>query len=60
MFRSLRSNLALLACCLLVACGQKGSLYLPGDPSEVQTEIPEAGNDTLPSTDEDDEPDTGS
>jgi len=21
-------------------CGQKGALYLPGDPSEIQTEIP--------------------
>ena len=25
---------------MLGACGQKGPLYLPGDPSEIQTEIP--------------------
>jgi predicted small lipoprotein YifL len=31
---------ALLLGVSLGACGQKGPLYLPGDPSEIQTEIP--------------------
>lgn len=36
------ATLIFLACAalLLGACGQKGPLYLPGDPSEIQTEIP--------------------
>lgn len=25
------------------ACGQKGPLYLPGDPSRIRTEVPEIG-----------------
>jgi predicted small lipoprotein YifL len=25
---------------LLGACGQKGPLYLPGNPSEIKTEVP--------------------
>ena len=54
----------LAACLVLVAgCGQKGPLYLPGDPSEMQTEIPEIGPDSLPGgeaadDDVDDEADT--
>lgn len=34
---------ALLAAALLLiaACGQKGALYLPGDQSEIQTELPQ-------------------
>ncbi len=49
----------LTACLLLVAgCGQKGPLYLPGDPSEIQTEIPEIEPGSLPGADEaDDESD---
>ncbi len=39
----------LTACLVLVAgCGQKGPLYLPGDPSEMQTEIPEIEPGSLP------------
>lgn len=39
----------LAACLLLLAgCGQKGPLYLPGDPSEMQTEIPEIEPGQLP------------
>jgi len=39
----------LAACLLLLAgCGQKGPLYLPGDPSEMQMEIPEIGPGSLP------------
>lgn len=26
---------------LLGGCGQKGPLYLPGNPSEIRTEVPE-------------------
>jgi len=29
-----------LSILLLAACGQKGPLYLPGNPSQIQTEIP--------------------
>jgi len=25
----------------VTGCGQKGPLYLPGDPSQIRTEIPE-------------------
>ena len=38
---ALRALAALLFSLLLVAgCGQKGALYLPGNPSTMQTEIP--------------------
>lgn len=42
--------LLLTACAapLLAACGQKGPLYLPGDPSEIQTEIPPEPADPRP------------
>ena len=30
----------LLAALSLAACGQKGPLYLPGNPSEMKTEVP--------------------
>lgn len=42
-----------LAACLflLAGCGQKGTLYLPGDPSEMQTEIPEIDPGSLPGGD---------
>jgi predicted small lipoprotein YifL len=30
----------LMAAFLLSACGQKGPLYLPGNPSEISTEVP--------------------
>ena len=29
-----------LSILLLAACGQKGPLYLPGNPSQIQTDIP--------------------
>ncbi len=31
---------ALIGFMALTACGQKGPLYLPGNPSEVQSEVP--------------------
>jgi len=40
---------------LLAGCGQKGPLFLPGDPSQIQTDIPEQGENT--GQQEDDEPD---
>ena len=36
-----RLLLAAGAALVLAACGQKGPLYLPGDPSEIRTEIPQ-------------------
>ncbi|MGH8194989.1 MAG: LPS translocon maturation chaperone LptM [Woeseiaceae bacterium] len=35
-----RSVAAVLWLMLATACGQKGPLYLPGDPQEEQIEIP--------------------
>lgn len=32
--------LAAWASLLAAGCGQKGPLYLPGDPTSIQTEIP--------------------
>lgn len=32
--------LAVGALLLISACGQKGPLFLPGDPSEIRTEVP--------------------
>ena len=29
------------------ACGQKGALFLPGDQSEMQTELPEVDRESL-------------
>jgi len=36
------------------ACGQKGPLYLPGNPSEVQTQVP---NQNAPQDESDEESD---
>lgn len=53
----MRNKLSIFAIALsglfaLAGCGQKGPLFLPGDPSEIQTEIPRQ----VPATeDEDDE-----
>lgn len=30
----------LLALLFAAGCGQKGPLYLPGDPSEIKTDVP--------------------
>lgn len=45
----------LLAVLLCAGCGQKGPLYLPGDPSEVRTEIPEIEREELPPAEDDDD-----
>ena len=51
MKRLLAWSLAIAAAYLISACGQSGPLYLPGNPSEIQT----AGADT----DEEEEKKTG-
>jgi predicted small lipoprotein YifL len=35
-----RVAMLLLAALLVSGCGQKGPLFLPGNPSEMQTEVP--------------------
>jgi len=35
-----RVGLALLAAACFAGCGQKGPLYLPGDPSEIRSTVP--------------------
>ena len=45
---------AACAASILAACGQKGPLYLPGDPSEIQTEIPPEPADPRPESGPDD------
>lgn len=49
---AIASVLTLLA--LLVACGQKGPLFLPGDPSQISTTIP---SQPAPRGQADDQPD---
>ena len=34
------SGTVILCLLFVVGCGQKGPLYLPGDPSAVKTDIP--------------------
>ncbi len=49
----MKALIRLLTCAFLfalAACGQKGPLYLPGDPSQIQTEVPQ-----VESNDEEDE-----
>ncbi len=47
--------IALIAALGVVACGQKGPLYLPGNPSEIRPEPPEEQQDD-DEDDEDEEP----
>ncbi len=44
----------LLALSILAGCGQKGPLFLPGDPSSVQTDVP---NDSAPDEQNNDDED---
>jgi predicted small lipoprotein YifL len=50
-------RLALVLGLLFAAgCGQKGPLYLPGDPSQIKTEVPpQDQNQTEEDEDDDDE-----
>ena len=41
----------LLAALFLSACGQKGPLFLPGNPNEVRSEIPATNSNTVPDDD---------
>ena len=46
--------LAALAC---TSCGQKGPLYLPGNPSEIKREVPSTNASTVPEEEERDDED---
>jgi predicted small lipoprotein YifL len=37
----------ILTCLLVYGCGQKGPLFLPGDRSQMQTEVPPLDRDSL-------------
>ena len=50
-----RCTAVLFALVFVAACGQKGPLYLPGNPSEMKTEVP--ANDPEKVDIEDDEED---
>jgi predicted small lipoprotein YifL len=50
-----RYALAILTCLLVCGCGQKGPLFLPGDRSQVQTELPPLDRDSLEEAVEDDD-----
>jgi predicted small lipoprotein YifL len=45
----------LLALLFAAGCGQKGPLYLPGDPSEIKTDVPPPEQNEAEEDDEDDE-----
>ena len=45
----------LLALFFLVGCGQKGPLYLPGDPSTIRTDVPRQEQSQPEENDEDEE-----
>ena len=55
MKQKLQFILPVLACFLVCACGQKGALFLPGDRSQVQTELPEIDREALEDAFEDDQ-----
>ncbi len=48
----------LMSLILVAACGQKGPLYLPGDPSQIKTDVPNQGNTPEQQTDGDSEEDS--
>ena len=47
--------LLLLSLAFLAACGQKGPLFLPGDPSEVRTTMPQQQQSQTEENEEDEE-----
>lgn len=57
MIKPARLTAALLTALACAGCGQKGPLYLPGNPSEVRTEVPTTNASTVPEDEreEDDE-----
>ena len=49
-----RYSLGLLLVLLFAAgCGQKGPLYLPGNPSQIKTDVPRQDEDQTEEDDED-------
>jgi len=48
-----RFTAALLSTFLIGGCGQKGALFLPGDRSQIHTELPELEPDPAEVEDED-------
>ena len=58
MLRTLNRIVLLLLAGLVVAgCGQKGPLYLPGDPSTIYSAPPQQNNATAEDDEDDDEDD---
>lgn len=53
-----RIAIVLLSTFVLAGCGQKGPLFLPGDPSAVRTTTPQQGNQQAEEGDEDDDDET--
>lgn len=50
-----RITIALLSTFVVAGCGQKGPLFLPGDPSAVRTTMPQQTTQPAEDRDEDDE-----
>ena len=51
-----RYSLVLLLVLLFAAgCGQKGPLYLPGNPSQIKTDVPRQDESQTEEDDEDDD-----
>jgi predicted small lipoprotein YifL len=51
-----RYSLGLLLALLFVAgCGQKGPLYLPGNPSQIKTDVPSQDEGQTEEDDEDED-----
>jgi predicted small lipoprotein YifL len=55
MKRLCKPFLAILTGLLVCGCGQKGALFLPGDRSQVHTELPEMDREALEEALEDDD-----
>jgi len=54
----IRIAIALLTSFIVAGCGQKGPLFLPGDPSTIRTITPEQNTEQSEERDEDDEDET--
>ncbi|MGB5738617.1 MAG: lipoprotein [Woeseia sp.] len=50
-----RISLFLMSVLLLAACGQKGPLYLPGNPTAVRSDVPSTNASTVPEEEEEEE-----
>jgi predicted small lipoprotein YifL len=47
----------LLALLIAAGCGQKGPLYLPGNPSEIKTDVPRQDESQTEEDEEDEDED---